>query len=211
MNLERLNRPLPPEELRRVARRSSLEVFEPCELLANWIGANFIEPTGPLFRAEHKHLKRARIGCLWTNTPLKIKQQAVAATAEMPSAQGNTWARARFKQQLREWFGFEPDFLLTFYAPSCHERDDAAFCALVRHELLHCAQKRTSEGELAFDRDGKPVFVMRGHDVEEFVAVAEDFGVDCCAGLSAAFVRAAMNPPKIARAKIALACGHCLK
>lgn len=211
MNLASLKRPLPPEELVRAARRSSAQVFEPCELLSNWIGAHFIEPDGALFRAEHRHLKRARLGCLWTNTPLSMKGQDVAATAEMPSAQGNAWARARFKQQLREWFGFEPDFLLTFYAPNCHERGDAEFCALVRHELLHCAQKRNSEGELAFDRDGKPLFTMRGHDVEEFVPVMEDFGVDCGAGMSAAFVRAALHPPKIARAKIALACGACLK
>lgn len=201
---------MPPESLCYEAR-GRLERFEPDPKLEAWIRAHFIEPDGALFRAEHKHLARALIGCLWTNVPLSKQQMDVAATAEMPSAQGNRWARARFNQQLRQWFGIEPHFLITFFAPESSERDDASFCALVRHELMHCGQKRTREGAPAFNKDGLPIFAMRGHDVEEHVAVIEDFGVYAAAGRSVEFYEAAKRAPKVAPARIAIACGTCLK
>lgn len=211
MNLSRLKRPLPPPDLTSTARSPLQEKFVPDAALSKWLFNHFIAPDGQLFRVEHKHLKFAQIGCVWTNAPLKLKGNAIAATAEMPSVQGNAWARARFSQQLREWFGVEPDFLLTFYAPECAKRDDASFCALCRHELLHCGQKRDREGALRFDKDGLPCFCIRGHDVEEFNAVVEDFGVSCCGERAIEFARLARRSPLIAPARIALACGRCLK
>ena len=47
---------------------------------------------------------------------------------------------------------------------------------LLFHELYHLQHKEGSRGP-CFDRDtGRPVLTMRGHDTEEFFAVAEKFG-----------------------------------
>ncbi|WP_410176653.1 putative metallopeptidase [Sinorhizobium medicae] len=61
---------------------------------------------------------------------------------------------------------------------------------------------------LRFSRStGRPVFTIRGHDVEEFVRVVCGYGADA-AGVRA-IVDAANRPPVIARAQIADACGTC--
>jgi hypothetical protein len=66
---------------------------------------------------------------------------------------GNAWKRGRAEQQLRDWFEADIDFLLTFYAPECARLDDRSFCALVEHELYHCAQERDQYGAPKFDRE----------------------------------------------------------
>ncbi|WFU46213.1 putative metallopeptidase [Sinorhizobium terangae] len=44
--------------------------------------------------------------------------------------------------------------------------------ALVEHELYHAAQETDASGAPKFSRStGRPVFVIRGQDVEEFVGV----------------------------------------
>lgn len=208
--LTKTKRPTPPEELQEEGYSGNF-CFEPAKDLSAWIYREFIEPSGRLYREEHHHLGERRVACLWTNVPLRQKGKPLAATAEIPAAQGNKWAQARAKQQLREWFGAEPDFLLTFYAPDSALRDDAEFCALVRHELLHCDRRRDADGYVKFNKDGETTPAIIGHDVEEFVAVVEDFGIDCAAGRAREFVAAANKAPKVARAKIGAACGVCLR
>lgn len=207
--MAKIKRPLPPLELREAAPRGGF--FVPAPELEKWIRKNFIEEDGPLFREEHRHLQTAFIGCLWTNVTLRQKQRGVAATAEMPSPQGNKWAQERAKQQMRQWFGIVPDFVLTFYAPENAEREDDAFCALVRHELLHCGQELDEFECPKFKKDGSPRFAIVGHEVEEFPAVIEDFGVYCGAGRSVAFVEAAKKAPRISEVKLAAACGTCAR
>jgi hypothetical protein len=108
---------------------------------------------------------------------------------------------------VEEWFGAMPDFLLTFSAPAAHDMDDASFCALVEHELYHCAQKMDQYGMPKFKEDGSPSFAIRGHDVEEFVGVVARYGaID--PGV-AAMVEVAGRQPLMRAASIAGACGTC--
>lgn len=107
---------------------------------------------------------------------------------------------------MREWFGAIPDFVITLDATFAAECDDVSFCALVEHELMHCAQKRNPYGVPLFSRTtGKPLFALRGHDVEEFVGIVERYGAYDL-GVQR-LVRAASNPPLIDLAKIARVCG----
>jgi hypothetical protein len=103
------------------------------------------------------------------------------------------WAKSRAELQLRQWFGSIPDFLITIdatYAASC---GDVEFCSFVEHQLYHCGQERDLFGAPKFTKYGRPVFAMRGHDVEEFVGIVRRYGVGAAAG----YVREA--------------CGTCLK
>jgi hypothetical protein len=59
-----------------------------------------------------------------------------------------------------------------------------------------------------FNKAGKPVFAMRGHDVSEFVGVVRRYGPT--ASHIDALVEAATSKPLIAQARIARACGACL-
>ena len=52
-----------------------------------------------------------------------------------------------------------------------------AVCALIEHELYHCAQDTDADGFPAFDsQTGRPKWTIDPHDVEEFVGVAERYG-----------------------------------
>jgi hypothetical protein len=201
-----LTRPLPPEQLREHALVDERQDFEPDRDAWEWIRATFLEQTSPLHNPEHAHLRFAHVGILWTNVGNSRQMRRILGQAEMPMARGGKWAKARHDLQLREWFGSVPDFVITLDAPFCAEADDASFCALVEHELMHCAQRRNPYGAPLFSRStGKPIFGIRGHDVEEFVGIVRRYGaID---GGVLALAAAAREKPLIDLAKIATVCG----
>jgi hypothetical protein len=201
-------RPLPPDHLLRHEDVSDADRFEPAEDLRDWILDTFIAEDGELANPDHSHLSDASLGVLWTNVDNSRNMRTVIGQAELmpPMAMGK-WQRSRAAQQVEEWFGEMPDFLLTFSAPAASTMDDASFCALVEHELYHCAQKMDAHGMPKFGQDGSPQFVIRGHDVEEFVGVVARYGAQA-AGVSE-MVEAAQRRPVVGPASIAGACGTC--
>lgn len=187
-----------------------MDRFEPAPDLFDWIMSTFIKDGATLQNPEHAHLQFANLGVLWTNSDNSRNMRTVIGQAELmpPMAMGK-WQRCRAAQQVEDWFGYMPDFLLTFSAPIAAIMDDASFCALVEHELYHCGVKRDRDGNAKFKQDGTPAFAIRGHDVEEFVGVVARYGADA-AGVSE-MVRAAGEQPTVGRAKLAGACGTCLR
>jgi Putative phage metallopeptidase len=175
---------------------------------ADWLGTTFIKPDGILANDAHEHLMDAAIGVLWTNVGNMRGQNRVLGTAELPRSMGTRWQRARAEQQIRDWFEYQPDFLLTFYAPEVAQLDDASFCALVEHELHHCAQALDHYGAARFDRaTGRPLYALKGHDSEEFVDVVARYGVGAVDSGTRRLVAAAGRPPLLAAGAIASACG----
>lgn len=185
--------------------------FEPATELHDWIVETFIAGEGPLVNEDHAHLADAHLGILWTNCDNTKNMRVVLGQTELmpPMAMGK-WQRARAIQQIEEWFGAMPDFVITFFAPACAGMNDASFCALVEHELYHAAQKLDQYGMPAFHREtGKPIFAIRGHDVEEFTGVVRRYGADA-AGVKP-LVDAANAKPLIDGAEIDGVCGTCLR
>ncbi len=176
---------------------------------AAWIVDTFIRPGGPLANEEHAHLNDARLGVLWTNAINRSQQREVMATAEIPGIQAGGWRRARFEWQLAQWFGTAPDFPLTFSGPIARTLSDRAFCALVSHELHHCAQALDQYGDPKFDAVGAPMYAIKGHDLEQFVGVVQQFGVTSAA--ERAFLAAAASAPDVGDDAIEIACGTCLR
>ena len=201
-----MSRPQPPEDL---LEGLPIRACVPAPDLADWLMATFIAEGAPLENEDHIHLREARIGCLWCAVPNRRQMLAVAGTAEIPMARGGAWAKARHDQQLEEWFGDVPDFLLTFDPTYTAQADDAAFCALVEHELYHCGQNRDAFGAPKFRQDGSPSFGIRGHDVEEFVGVVARYGAHASAGRTADLIAAANAGPTIAAVDVRRVCGTC--
>jgi hypothetical protein len=200
-------RPQPPSEH---VGEDVPERFVPDLTFAEWIRGTFIDASGPLANPEHEHLFDAKIGVLWTNCINVTKMRNILGTAEIPQTMGGAWKRGRAEQQLRDWFETDLDFLLTFYAPEVGQLDDRAFCALVEHELMHCGQAVDNYGSPRFDREtGRPIFGIRGHDVEEFTGIVERYGAT--SPDVAALVRAANRRPLVGEAPISIACGTCAK
>lgn len=201
-----MTRPFPPDEL----LASLADRFEPADDLREWIISTFIDGDGELHNPDHAHLSDVTLGVLWTNSVNQKNMRSVIGQAELmpPMAMGK-WQRARAIQQIEDWFGDVPDFLLTFHADTAQIMDDASFCALIEHELYHCGQKLDNYGMPKFGADGRPSFAIRGHDVEEFVGVVARYGAKA-AGVEQ-MIEAANHSPLIGAASITGACGTCLR
>lgn len=205
-----IKRPMPPAEL-----VTALEpVFQPAPEVEEWLRSAFLDDNSPLFNVEHDHLKSAKIGVLWTNVENTRQMHKVAGTAETPKPPSmmGKWGKARFEMQMRQWFGdIDLDFLITLDATYCAGISDTEFCALIEHELYHCAQQ-IKDGIPQFSRStGIPKFAIRGHDVQEFTGVVRRYGVGAAAGDTAALVAAANATPEIASAEITALCGVCAR
>lgn len=186
--------------------------FLPALDLVEWAAATFVLDGAPLLNEDHAHLRFARIGALWSNVENARQGRSIIGQTEFTKngvGQGGKWSRARAEDQMTQWFGFLPDFVLTFYAPYAATCGDPEFCALLEHELYHCGQERDEFGAPRFHKSGMPALCLRGHDVEEFVGVVRRYGADA-AGVRA-MIEAAERGPTIARAGIAGACGNCLR
>lgn len=205
-------RPLPPDELVSMNSLSSPDSFEPAAAFLDWVRQSYLEEDGALFWPGHRHLRDASIGILWTTAEATRRGQRVLAQAEIPGqGRKSQWSQARAQQQIRGFFGHIPDFLLTFDAVYAQQADDATFCALVDHELCHCAQAEDEFGQPKFNQaTGKPVWTLKPHDVEEFVSVVARFGVQAAGEAATDFVIAASQQPQIGPAKLAQGCGICL-
>jgi len=186
----------------------SSPVFIPSPELIAWAREAFIDEGAALLNEDHRHLRWASIGALWTNVPNGRAGRRVVGQCEMGLPPTGKWGRARIERQLLDWFGEVPTFLLTFdaeYASSC---SDAEFMALVEHELYHAGQERDVFGAPRFSKQtGKPIYGIRGHDVEEFVGVVRRYGAS--AAHVEELVAAASAEPEIARVDVARACGTC--
>ena len=195
-------RPAPPPAVCEVAP----ELFVPTPELATFARETFLVPGAPLHNPDHLHLEHARIGYLWTNVPNRRSMRWVLGTAEIPQTMGGAWKRGRAEQQLREWFGWEPDFLITLFAPELAKASDRSFCAVLEHELYHCAHATTDTGAPRFHDDGSPIYGILGHDVEEFVGVVRRYGRTAAV---ASLVEAALAAPAVGDMDLAGACGTC--
>lgn len=199
-------RPMPPEF------EGWHTYFIPAPEMVDWVRGNFLVDGGHLYNPDHIHLLDANLCFLWARDGITRQGNAVVGQAEIPRFQGNKWQKTRQEQQINEWFGVEPDFLITLCAPYAETVDDATFCALVEHELYHCAQQTNEFGERQFNRDtGRPKYMIQGHDVEEFVGVVRRYGAGHSAGKTMQLVHAALQDPEIAPTSIGRACGTCLK
>lgn len=196
-------RPLAPNCL----LQSDLLALRPAPEVWEWIKREILASTGSIHNPEHAHLMDANIGVLWASTGFAKQGRVVLGQAEQLMFRAGGWQKARQEQQMREWFGEEPQFLITLAADYCAQCTDAEFCALVEHELYHIAQATDQYGAPKFTKDGMPKLEMRGHDVEEFIGVVRRYGASEDVQQ---LIEAASRPPEVAKINISRACGTCL-
>ena len=199
-----MNRPKPSA----IFLESIYPTLTPAPEVWEWISREILADTGSIPNEDHAHLIGANIGVLWASESFAKQGRAVLGQAELVMHRAGGWQKARAEQQMREWFGEEPEFIITLAADYCSQCSDAEFCALVEHELYHIAHKPDKYGAPAFSRDtGMPKLEMRGHDVEEFIGVVRRFGASHDVQQ---LIDAASKPPEVARINISRACGTCL-
>ena len=151
--------------------------FKPCREVGVWARRHLIDASSPIVNPEHAHLDKARILWLWASYTATAKGGAIGE-AQLNLAQSAAYSQGRSTAMLRDWNGgIHPDFIITLSAPWFAEADEVSKCAVIDHELFHCAQKRNKDGERAFDRlSDRPQWAIRHHDLEEFVGIARRYG-----------------------------------
>lgn len=172
-----------------------------------WISRQILSDTGSIHNPDHGHLIEADLCFMWASGSFSKKGRYVLGQAEQVILRAGGWQKARMEQQLYEWFGHKPDFIITLAADFCSQCTDLEFCALIEHELYHIAQETDEFGAPKFTRDGQPKLCMRGHDVEEFVGVVRRYGASADVQ---EIIDAASQPTEVAKINIARACGTCL-
>lgn len=198
-----MSRPIPPPHL----LDQVFLILCPAPEVWDWINTEILADTGSLHNPDHAHLLDASVQVLWASQSFAKQGRTVLGQAEQLMFRAGGWQKARQEQQMREWFGEEPQFLITLAADYCAQCTDAEFCALVEHELYHIAQATDQYGAPKFTQDGLPKLEMRGHDVEEFVGVVRRYGAS---NDVQQLIDAASRPPEVAKINIARACGTCL-
>lgn len=203
-----MNRPRPPASLVELSDLSDFSTrLMPAPEVWEWLQAEILADTGSIHNEEHAHLIDADIRVMWASAAFTKKGRTVVGQAEQVAFRAGGWQKARMEQQMRDWFGDVPDFIITLAADYCADCSDADFCALVEHELYHIAQATDKYGQPAFTQEGQPKLEMRGHDVEEFVGVVRRYGASPAVQ---ELVDAANNPAEVGKMNIARACGTCL-
>lgn len=208
----KLNRPAVPSALQSVN-----DVYLPSSDFEKWIRNLFLEESSPFFNPEHLHLLSARIGVVLTNCYAVKGMRAIAGQAETPHPQGGKWQKGRALYQLERWFGLVPDFIITLYSEAVRTYSDIELCALMEHELYHCAQKTDDYGCPLFNKTtGLPKFGVRAHDVEEFSGIIRRYGVEASSINVKEFVEAAKIKAELkhlfdsyGKIKMAGVCGSC--
>ncbi|CUJ46547.1 MULTISPECIES: putative metallopeptidase [Achromobacter] len=202
-----LERPRPPAEwLARAETAGGL--LAPAPELLEWTERAIFAAGGPLHNPDHAHLVDADLAFLWASYGFQKAGRVVLGQAEQVMFRAGGWQKARQEQQMIEWFGRVPAFLITLAADYCITCSDADFCALVEHELYHIGHAPDAYGVPAFDKLGRPKLRIVGHDVEEFVGVVARYGPSADVRRLAAAAGAA---PAVPRLDISRACGCCLK
>jgi hypothetical protein len=172
-----------------------------------WALDTFVVDGAHLRNEDHQHLEFARIEFLWATYGFAKQGRIVLGQCEEITFRAGPWQKGRQEQQMREWFGSVPDFVITLDATYSQKCSDAEFCALVEHELYHIGHKKDASGQPEFAKGGLPKLAMRGHDVEEFVGVVRRYGASHDVQR---LLDAAKKGPEVAKLDIARACGTCL-
>lgn len=194
-------RPYPPQDLGRIV---------PAAGVGEWVQREILEGDGRIHNPDHVHLLDADLEFLWAPTSFAKQMRSVIGQTEEVTFRAGGWQKERQEQQMVDWFGRVPTYLITLSAQYCGPCSDAEFCALVEHELYHLAHKVDPFGAPAFTKEGLPKIGIQGHDVEEFTGVVRRYGIGSADGNLAQMIRAAQKAPEIAPIRIAQACGTCM-
>ncbi len=145
-----MSRPMPLAEL----IESLWLTLRPAPEVWKWLQAEILADTGSIHNEDHARLIDADIQVMWASSCFEKQGRTVLGQAEQVAFHAGGWQKARMEQQMRDWFGEVPAFIITLAADYCAQCSDAEFCALVEHELYHLAHATDKYGQPAFTQDG---------------------------------------------------------
>lgn len=196
-------RPYPPHDI----QEDMYLAIRPAYELQEWVGRTILSVYGGLYNPDHAHLIDADLCFLWASSAFTKQGRTVLGQAEQVMFRAGGWQKARQEQQMREWFGYVPSFIITLAADYCSQCSDVEFLRLVEHELFHIGQATDEFGAPKFTKEGLPQLALRSHDVEEFFGVVRRYGAS---PEVMQMIEAAKGVPEVSAVSIARSCGTCL-
>ena len=132
--------------------------------------------SGLLALPEHTHLAEHRpdVAFLMREGTWNRQGRRVLGMCCMPGVTGTL--SPLFDWMLERTIGYWPVFLFILSAEFWLEASDRQREILMFHEMMHAGQATDEYGGPKFNRQGEPVWCIRGHDVEEFNAVVARYG-----------------------------------
>ncbi|WP_166454782.1 putative metallopeptidase [Duganella aquatilis] len=180
--------------------------FAPAPEVLTWARGEILTEGGQLHNPDHAHLEYCDVQFLWAPGSFNKQGRTVIGQCEEMLFRCGPWQKGRQQQQMTDWFGMVPDYLITLDASYCLTCSDAEFCALVEHELMHIGQEIDEFGSPKFTKEGLPKLTLRAHDIEEFVGVVARYGAT---PEIQRLIDAVAAGPTVSSASISRACGTC--
>lgn len=112
----------------------------PATEIGEWVNQNILSEDGRIHNPDHAHLVDADVAFMWASGSFSKSGRIVLGQCEQVMMRAGGWQKSRMEQQMHEWFGRIPKFIITTAADYCEQCNDLEFCALVEHELYHIAQ-----------------------------------------------------------------------
>ncbi|MFS1586790.1 putative metallopeptidase, partial [Acinetobacter radioresistens] len=175
---------------------------------------NFLTLGGQLHNPDHDHIAELLhddetfLAFAWASSAAVAKKRMVLGQCEKVMFNQGGWKKARQEQQMRDWFGYVPVYLITVDASFCKNSNDQEFCRLIEHELYHIGVERDEDGEIIYsDMTGLPKHYLAGHDVEVFFGETKRWGADESVKR---LLEIAKNAPFVSETNIAACCGTCV-
>ena len=207
-------RPFPPTELIDQAEEEDAIRLAPAQELLAWVKDNYLTMGGQLHNPDHDHIaelihdNEEFLAFAWASSAAMAKKRMVLGQCEKVMFNQGGWKKARQEQQMRDWFGFVPRYLITIDAAFCEQTSDREFCRLIEHELYHIGVERDEDGEIIYsDMTGLPKHYLAGHDVEVFFGEIRQHGIDSSVQR---LLDIAKNAPFVSETNIAACCGNCV-
>lgn len=212
--MEKQFRPFPPTDLLDQAEQEEAIRLAPAPELKEWVVKNWLTVGGELHNPDHDHIAELLhdneefLAFAWASSAAVAKKRMVLGQCEKVMFNQGGWKKARQEQQMRDWFGFVPQYLITIDATYCEQANDRDFCRLIEHELYHIGVERDEDGEVIYsDHTGLPKHYLAGHDVEVFFGEIRQHGVDSSVQR---LLEIAKNAPFASETNIAACCGNCV-
>ena len=207
-------RPFPPTDLIDQAEEEDAIRLAPAQELLAWVKDKYLTIGGQLHNPDHDHIaelihdNEEFLAFAWASSAAMAKKRMVLGQCEKVMFNQGGWKKARQEQQMRDWFGFVPQYLITIDAAFCEQTSDREFCRLIEHELYHIGVERDEDGEIIYsDVTGLPKHYLAGHDVEVFFGEIRQHGIDSSVQR---LLEIAKNAPFVSETNIAACCGNCV-
>lgn len=146
-------RPYPPANFINSDNWQPYTRLIPASEVSEWVNRQILSDTGNIHNPDHAHLVDADVAFMWASGSFAKSGRIVLGQCEQVMMRAGGWQKSRMEQQMHEWFGRIPKFIITLAADYCEQCNDLEFCALVEHELYHIAQATDDYGAPKFNKE----------------------------------------------------------